>query len=145
MPIKGGRLSPQERTFAKEYANTGDATYAATKAHYASPATSSSRVLTRPGVKAEVDRQLKGILAKGAEKGAAFLVRVVDDEREPTKLRIQAATVLIRADQGYDEGKRGEREPHEMSIDEIHAKLAALEAEAGNRAMPVEQEASVFE
>ena len=78
-------------------------------------------------------------------EGAAFLVRVVDDEREPTKLRIQAATVLIKADQGYDEAKRGEREPHEMSIDEIQSKLAALEAEAGNRAKEVGPNASVFE
>lgn len=139
------RLTPQERTFSKEYAATGDATYAATKAQYSHPATSSARVLARQDVKAEVDRHLKGILAKGAEKGAAFLVRVVDDEREPTKLRIQAATVLIKADQGYDEAKRGEREPHEMSIDEIQSKLAALEAEAGNRAKEIGGNASVFE
>lgn len=144
MPYVNGRLTPGERAIAKAYAEVPNQAYVAFKTGMSSGGI--SLALARPAVQDQVEKNLKQLLEEGSMKGAKLLSKVVDDEKVPMNLRIQAGTNLIKAHQNYDAGKGGEREPHEMSIDEIHAKLASLEHEASNRARLIEApDSSVFE
>lgn len=137
MPIKGGRLTAQERTFAREYASTGDATYAATKAQYAQPATSSSRVLGRPVVQESIKRQQLARLNNELLPLALDTISgILNNAKATDSNKLTAAGLVMK----YSVGAMGEgeaKEPHEMSADELQAQIARLRNEAAERARPV--------
>lgn len=57
MPLKNGRFTPQERVFIEKMVATGDATYAAEKAGYGTPARRASQALQNPAITDEIRRQ----------------------------------------------------------------------------------------
>src|SRR3954462_9621878 len=57
MPDKSGRLNRQEQTFVTTYVGTGDPTYSATKAGYASPQPRGAQNLAKPGIQLEIRKQ----------------------------------------------------------------------------------------
>ncbi|WP_158266651.1 terminase small subunit [Alsobacter soli] len=135
MPDPKGRLTAQERTFAKHYAATGDGAYSARMAGYGSPAQRASANLQKPGVLAEVRLQArKRLESEGAEVGVQTLIEIATDRQQPGGTRVRAAAELVkqsgigRADDGRP------KEPHEMTASELQQAIEHLERLAGDRA-----------
>jgi phage terminase small subunit len=127
MPLKDGRLTPQEKRFAEVYAATQDGTYAAFKAKYAQPMVAGSQRLARPAVQAEIQRAAQRLITEElGPKALAFLGRVLDDEKENTRNRITAAKIVIDKAYGPGADPGAEKEAHEMTQEEALARIAEL-------------------
>lgn len=135
MPDTKGRLTPQERVFAKHFASTGDGRYSAEKAGYGSPAQRASANLGKPAVLDEIRRNArKRLETEGAEVGVSVLVEIALDSRQPGGTRVRAATELVKHS-GVGRGDDGQaKEPHEMTAAEIQQAIDKLERVAGDRA-----------
>lgn len=137
MPIKGGKLTPQERTFAKHLGATGDKTYAATKAGYSVPGVQGFQVAARPAVAEEAQRQALArlhneVLPLAVERHLALL----------TDKRTKGPTLTKAIDLAYKYGLNAEhaaksKEPHEMSAEELATAIDALKRAAADRARPI--------
>lgn len=135
MPLKNGHLTAKERAFAERMAATGDATYAATKAGYSSPMTRGSELKTRPAVRAEVARRTQDLLfnellplAYAAHKA------LLTDAAVPAGARGQAVKLAYDRTLGALEGGSEDKDPSEMTYDELQASIARLRNEQDNRA-----------
>lgn len=153
MPKKGGVLTPMERTFAKHYGATGDATYSAAKAGYGSPQVRGSELSHKPAVAAEAQRhalaQIQNqVLPLAVARHIALL----------TSKKTKGPTLTKAIDLAYKYGLNAEnaakpKEAHEMSAEELALAIDALQRAAADRAHPiiegeareVEQDASVFD
>lgn len=137
MPLKGGKLTPQERTFAKHLGATGDATYAATKAGYSHPGVQGSQVSGRPAVAAEAQRhalaQIQNqVLPLAVSRHIALL----------TDKKTKGPTLTKAIDLAYKYGLNAEnaakpKEAHEMTAEELALAIDALQRAAADRAKPV--------
>lgn len=137
MPIKGGKMTPQERTFAAQYAATGDKVYSATKAGYGSPATRASVALQRPAVQAEIARQQQEILFREALPAAVkCLIEIATDNKAAAGARVQASKVILDRTLGVNEAMGG-KEAHEMTAEEIAKAIDELKRLAADKARPV--------
>ena len=99
MPLKNGHLTPQERVFADAYAQTGDGTYAATKAGYRHPPQNAAKLLQRPAVAAAVTEQAQAVLENEIlPLATAAHRRLLTDQRTPAGATISAAprTIWLR-------------------------------------------------
>lgn len=138
MTTRKGPLSPMQKTFAQHYAATGDATYAATKAGYRTPAVRGSENKSDPAVAAEVRRIARETLrTDGAEVGVRVLIEIASDAKQPAGARVQAADKLVRHSGLSAEGADG-REPHEMSGADLAKAIDELTRIAADRAKPVD-------
>lgn len=133
MPIKGGKLTPQERSFSKAFADSGSVTLAAERAGYAHPETSGYRALQRPAVQGEVRRhQLERLENELMPLAIGLLAKVLADETEATRNRLTAAKITLDAVekvQGQTETKHiNEKSAAELRAiaDQVEARLAAL-------------------
>lgn len=131
-------------------ANTGDATYAATKAGYGTPVVRGGELMKRPAVQAEISRQ---VMEKLAGLGELAVKTVNEAMTSPTATwtnKLTAADmVLKRLEKG--EGAGG-KEPSEMSADELEAAISALrirQAEIADQARDITpaivEESGVFD
>jgi len=144
MPIKGGKMTPQERTFADRFAATGDKKYAATAAGYGSPTQRGNEALAKPAVQAEIQRrQVERLWNDALPAAVDCLISIMTDAKAPAGARVQASKVTLDRTLGMSEGKEG-KEPHEMTPDELaralaEAKLKAahLENVKADRARPI--------
>jgi len=135
LPIKNGTLTPREKAFSDAMARTQDQTYAATKAGLAHPRVAGSQLMARPAVRAEVTRKVTDLLfnellplAYEAHK------KLLTDAAVPAGARGQAVKLAYDRTLGAVEGAGAEKEPSEMSYDELQASIARLRQEQDNRA-----------
>lgn len=142
MPDLKGRLGRQEAVFAKIFAETGSKALAAKEAGYAQPHTAASKALARPRVQAEVARVQNEILFSEILPLAVKVHKqILEDERTPAGARVQAVKLAYDRTLGTDaEGRQ--KEPHEMTREELAEAIAKLEQEAASKARDVTPEPS---
>lgn len=138
MSRRSGLLNVQQKAFATHYAVTGDAIYSATKAGYSkSPAPRASQNLALPSVQAEIARQQTARLFSEALPAAVqCLVSIIGSDKAPAGARVQAAKVVLDRTLGAD-GAGRDKEPHEMTPEELARAIATLERVASDRARPI--------
>lgn len=125
-----GRVSvatKQEKVFAEAYADSGNGCLAAQAAGYAVPRTAASKLLARPLVVAEVRRiQTERLNNELLPAAIGLLQRVLTDETEQTRNRIAAAKIVLDRTLGAADAAADAKEPHEMTADELAARIARL-------------------
>lgn len=137
MPIKGGKMTPQEKAFAASYAETGNSRYAATKAGYSSPDQRASQALQRPAVQAEIARRQQELLFSQVLPLAVQVhLKILADEKAPAGARVQAVKLAYDRTLGLNEAMGG-KEAHEMTAEEIAKAIEQLQRVAAERARPV--------
>lgn len=137
MPDKKGRLTPMEGIFAKHLGETGDATYAATKAGYSQPVVVGSQKRQDPRIQAASRASARDRLrSEGAEVGVRVLIEIASDVKQPAGARVQAADKLVRHSGISAEGSDG-LEPHEMTAEQIARAIEELTRAAASGAKPV--------
>lgn len=137
MPVKGGKLTAQERVVAERFAATGDKSYAMEKAGYAHVGANTARVFNRPAVQESIKRQQLARLNNELLPLALDTIETILTNPKATDSNKNTAAGLVMK---YSVGSAGEgeaKEPHEMSADELQAQIARLRAEAAERAKPV--------
>lgn len=138
MPIKGGKLTAQERKFSQVYADTGSVGYAAEKAGYAFPHVSGSKALARPAVQESIKRQQLARLNNELLPLALDTIEGILRNPKATDSNKNTAAGLVMK---YSVGSAGEgaqeKEPHEMTADELQQQIDRLRREAADRARPV--------
>lgn len=137
MPKKGGKLTPQERTFARHLAATGNQTEAARKAGYAHPAVAGSTVAARPLVAAEAQkismaRLQNEVLPLAIERHLAILA----DKKANGPTLTKAIELAYKYGFSGDNAAR-DKQPHEMTGEELAEAIAALKRAAADKAKPI--------
>ena len=137
MPVKGGKLTPQEAQFIGHLAATGDPTYAAKMAHYSQPAVQGWQKAHNPAIaehvrKAQIARLNNDLLPKSLD----LLQAVLLNEKEATRNRITAAQTVLKYSLGGREGGE-DKDPSEMTPAEIQARIDHLRRLAADKARPV--------
>ena len=141
MPDKSGRLTHQEQTFVQRFAATGDAREAAQAAGYKSRA-SEHQLTLRPQIMAEIGRvQAERLMIEGLPAAVECLIGLVRNSHAPAGARVRASEVIIHRTIG-DKSDGREKEPHEMTAEDIAKRLDELERLAASRAKPVEDVAA---
>lgn len=150
MPLKDGSLTPQEAIFIGHMAATGDATYSAARAGYRNAPKEGWVKANNPAIaetvrKAQVARLNNDLLPKSLD----LLAKVIADDKESTRNRLTAAQVVLKYSLGAKDGAEA-KDPHEMTSEEIQARIDDLRRVAADRAKPVLEakagpEPSVFE
>lgn len=133
MPDQKGRFTPQERTFVTAYAATGDRGYSARAAGFSQPATAASKLLARPAVQAEIAAEHARLLSEGVPLATGRVLRILADDAVKPADHLKAAGMIFRL-AGFDTDQLAQREPHEMTGEELARALATLEAVAAERA-----------
>jgi len=137
MPVKGGKLTPQEAQFAGYMGATGDPTYAAKMAGYSNPTIQGWQKAHNPTVmaaarKVQIARLNNDLLPKSLD----LLERVLTDEKEATRNRLTAAQVVLKYSLGGKDGEQ-DKEPHEMTPQELQARIDTLRRAMSDKAKPV--------
>lgn len=137
MPIKGGKMTAQERKFSQVYADTGSVGYAAEKAGYAFPHVSGSKALARPAVQESIKRQQLARLNNELLPLALDTIEtIMRNDKATDSNKLTAAGLVMKYSVGQGEGSEA-KEPHEMTADEIQQQIERLRAAAADRARPV--------
>lgn len=134
MPLKSGRMTRQETAFVGVMASTGDATYAAAKAGYASPQPRGSQNMANPAIQAAVrDAALVEIhndLLPLANK--VLRLALSEGGAVPWGAKMKAVEIVHKRVFGEQEAGSG-KTPAEMSPDELSAALDRLKRELSER------------
>lgn len=134
MPLKDGRFTPREKAFVERMARTGDAAYSAEKAGYGTPSVKGPQVFARPAVKAAVLQRADQILRDELLPLAlATHKRLLTDKLTPAGAALGAVKLAYDRTLGVDEGK-ADKEPSEMTYDELTASIDTLRREQEARA-----------
>jgi phage terminase small subunit len=137
MPLKSGRKTVQEAAFTGFMAMTGDPVYSAQRAGYAHPNARAHDNLQKPEIvaavrKAQIVRLNNDLLPKALD----LLERVILDDKEATRNRLTAAQVIVKYSLGgKDDGES--KEPHEMTPEELQARIDQLRRAQADKARPV--------
>jgi hypothetical protein len=127
VPVKGGRLTSMEKTFAGHMARTNDASYAAHKAGYGTPRSRGSELMAKPAVRnavmAEAERILRDELLPLALETHK---RLLSDKATPAGAQVTAVKLAYDRTLGVDDGKQA-KEPSEMTYDELQASIEELQ------------------
>lgn len=134
------RLNKQQQVFVERYVATGDGKYAAEKAGYASPAPRASQNLANPAVQAEIRRrELARLFQEALPAAVQCLISVMTDAKAPAGARVSASKVVL--DRTIGEPDSGDtKEPHEMTSEELAARIKQLEDVAASRATLVDMQ-----
>lgn len=150
MPLKSGRLTPQERTFVDHMARFNDRTEAARLAGYRQPSSRGGDLMRRPAVVAEVqERVTHRLRTEGYEVGVGTLIEIASDSAAPKAPRVMAAKALVELSGGLEQGGQA-KDLHEMSRAELQqaaedAKRYLAELEAPMIEGEVVSEGGVFD
>jgi hypothetical protein len=126
-----------ERAFARHLGETGDATYAATRAGFSSARDVGTKKKSDPAIQAESRRYARQLLHdEGALIGVQTLMSIAQDVKQPAGARVQAGDKLIRHS-GLSAIDRDEKDPGEMDGVELQRAIDRLHNELANRAKPV--------
>lgn len=137
MPIKSGKLTAQEAQFIGYLAATDDPTYAAKMARYSQPQAQGWQKSHNPAIveatrKAQITRLNNDLLPKSLD----LLEKVILDDKEATRNRITAAQTVLKYSLGQSEGADS-KEPHEMTPQELQARIDSLRRAMADKARPV--------
>jgi phage terminase small subunit len=149
VPIKGGKLTAKERAFIPAMARTNDRHYAAYRAGLSQPDAAGSQLMARDAVRAEVVRVQTDMLFKELLPLAISAHRkLLTDAAVPAGARAQAVKLAYDRTIGASEGSADQKDPSEMTLDEIIQRTEALQRERSDRARdvtPSSPESSVFD
>jgi len=149
LPRKNGSLTPKEQVFAERMASTGDRIYSASKAGLAHPNVAASQLMARDAVRAEVVRRHTDMLFNELLPLAVEAHRkLLTDTAVPAGARAQAVKLAYDRTIGASEGSADQKDPSEMTLDEIIQRTEALQRERADRARdvtPSSPESSVFD
>lgn len=138
MPIKGGKMTANERKVAEAFAATGDAKYAAFAAGMSPVSGGAQRALQRPAVAAEVTRiQTEKLFSELLPLAVKVHAEILADPKAPAGARVQAVKLAYDRTLGAQDGAQA-KEPHEMTAEEIAEAIGKLEAIAMSRAKTVD-------
>lgn len=137
MPLQNGKLTAKEALFVGHMAASGNAQYAAKMAGYSQPAVegwkkSQDPVIAEATRKAQVVRLNNDLLPKSLD----LLEKVILDDKEATRNRITAAQTVLKYSLGQSEGADS-KEPHEMTPQELQARIDSLRRAMADKARPV--------
>lgn len=143
MPDKKGRMTHQEKAFTEAYAATGQASIAGRMAGYKSDA-SPSQLLQRPAIQAEIARiQTERLFNEVLPLAVKVHIDLLQNSATPAGARVQAVKLAYDRTLGTD-ASASDKQPHEMTADEIAKALAearlraaTLESVKADRAKPV--------
>ena len=147
-------LNPMQRRFAKHYAATGNAEFAATKAGYSVPHVSASQLTRNDRVMQLTREEIRKFLREDAPAIAVgTMVEIATDPKQPPGARVNAADRLGRWSGVSLEDANLVKDPGEMTGDELDRALAimtrqrdAMERVKADRAKPIiEAEPGVFD
>lgn len=145
MPIKGGKMTAQEKAFSAHYAATGDLKYSATKAGYGAPSQRGNELMKRPAVLAEITRQqTERLFSEALPAAVQCLISIATNSAAPAGARVQASKVILDRTLGSEDGGKT-KDPHEMTADEIAEAIAKLERVASERARPIVDRSTIDE
>lgn len=136
MPLKTGQLTQAEKTVAGVLASTGSPAYARQKAGVSAPGF--HKIINRPAVQAEIARlQTERLFSEALPAAVDCLVSIIRSDKAPAGARVQAAKVVLDRTLGSDEAAK-QKDPSEMTPDELAEAIAKLEQVAASRAKVVE-------
>jgi hypothetical protein len=96
LPLKNGKLTPQERKFAQAVAETGDTMHAARAAGIKHPQAHAARMAAREAVqRAVLDIQTARLVNDLLPIALNTLASIMADERAPAGARVSAAKVTL--------------------------------------------------
>ncbi len=134
MPLKNGRMTPQEHLFVSHMARTGDKDYSAAKAGYAHVAQASHTLMKSPAIRAEIVRQAEEMLFDDIlPLGLATHKLLLTDKATPAGARLGAVKLVYDRTLGSGEREDQEKEPSDMSAGELQRSIARLNAELEGR------------
>lgn len=138
MPRKNGRETDQEKAYVDAVGRGLTPLEAATQAGYKWPASSAYQLARRPDIQAAIikeqeSRLLNELLPLAVEAHKNLLTAA----NVPAGARVQAVKLAYDRAFGPDGSQKPEKEPHEMTADELASALDRLRNEAANRAKPV--------
>lgn len=140
-----GQLTEMERKFVDAYAKTGDTRYATKKAGYKYGVNNSHNILQRPAVQdAIIAYQMARMTSEALPLATSTVIGIMQNEKAPAAARIQAAREVFNRVLPSDKATQ-DKEPHEMSPDELAAAISRLESAAATKAKPVEEVAQIEE
>jgi hypothetical protein len=126
MRVREGALTPKEQVFVQHYATSGDATYAAEKAGYASRDSAAHLVPAKPRIATAVEAIRERLRTEGAEIGVKTLIDLARDDKIPPGIRRAAASDLVKYSgvSGLDESTR--KDLADMTLEEIEKRRQEL-------------------
>lgn len=129
MPLRNGKLTPKELSFAQAKARSGNSTFAAWQAGYVSPNIVGAKLMRSPAIQAAVRQETQRFLYEDAGSIACqVLASIALDERMPAGARVKSATELARlANIAISDDVAGKPE-HELTaaeLDDLRRKLEA--------------------
>ena len=137
MPLKDGTLTPREAMFTGYMASTGDATYSAAKAGYPSPQVDGWKRANNPALMATVRKaQAARVTNELLPIAVDLLHHFLTDTKETSRIRLEAVKVVFKHSLGAGDGA-DDKDPHEMTTEELQARLDTLRRAAADRARPV--------
>ena len=137
MPKKSGKLTPQERGFAKHYAATGDATLSAKRAGYGTPTSRGSELLARPAVVAEAQRiSLARLHNEIVPLAIERHLKMLTDKATAGPALTKAIELAYKYGFNSDNAAPN-KQPHEMTGEELAQAIDALKRAASDRARPI--------
>ena len=137
MARRKGAISRQEQAFVSVMAATGDPTYAAAKAGYASPQPRGSQNMSRPNIQAEVARlQAERLFNEALPLAVERHIALLQNPLTPGNVQVQAIKLAYDRTLGRDDAGTA-KDPSEMNGDELQAMIDRLRREAADRAKPI--------
>lgn len=138
MPNRKGAISPMEAKFVERYVETGDATYAAAKAGYASPQPRGSQNLAKPALQEAIKReQATRLINEALPLAIQALVDILTSSKATERGKLTAIALTLKHTLGASVEASEGKEPHEMSAAELQRRIEALRREAADRSRPV--------
>ena len=139
MPDRAGRLTRGEQDFLAAYSSNGFDRAAAEKKAKLAPR-SGYAVLARPEIQRQiVAAQLARLTNDALPLAVDTVISVMTNEKAPAAARVTAAKVVF--DRILPEtGDAGSKEAHEMTPEELAARINALTAAAASKAKDVTPE-----
>lgn len=137
MPLKNGRLTPQERSFVGAQVAHGDPRIAARVAGYKHPEANGYAIAARPAVAAEVHRiQLERMTNKALPLAVDTIIKVMESTTAQDRAKLLAAKITLDFTLGRQEGSGG-KEPHEMTASELQDSIDAARRRLAELSQPI--------
>lgn len=146
MPIKGGKMTRKENRFIDEMVKTGDKPYSAHRAGYAQPETAGYIVANKDVIDAAIrQRSAARLNNEGVPIAINVLIDIALDIKQPGNTRVNAADKILKhANAGIE--AVGDKEPHEMTADELAKAIEHLNRVKADKArLVIEQDPGLFD
>lgn len=126
MPSQTGRMTAKERTFIDKRVALGDDVAAAQAAGYAYPHQAAKQLNERPAIAAEVrKREAERITNDLLPLAVDRVERILRDDKAEMRHVLTAAKMVWDRSLGAEAGAL-QKEPHEMTADELAERVAQL-------------------